>query len=319
MCDATLAVIGPQWNPERAGDTDDWVRTELVMAHDLGRRIIPVLHSSAEIPSPDMLSSDLAWLPGLDAVRFHGAATFSHDVKTLLTTLLGDEEATLGRAARAADLYGTSNHSDLADFVETLWNEDASRPTPGHAEAYRRMSLVALRRGDRLAQSVWLARAQSAAYKSGASNTAAACLLPLFFGLISAKAWHPAEAVIAEIDRLIDPQDSRQGLAFGEVRRMVAEKRAYLHYAQGNYESARRLYELARAASAEDERGEAKCRGAIYLCDFHLGDTEMALTGLGDLIDASAAKGWLDVSRTAAHNLAVVNGGAGQLQPFELT
>jgi cellulose biosynthesis protein BcsQ len=91
--DVVVAVIGPDW--VRAGDGDgrrpddapsDFVQTELRLAFERGRRIIPVLIDGAEMPAVGELPGALQRLANLNALQVR-ARTWSADVMRLASSI----------------------------------------------------------------------------------------------------------------------------------------------------------------------------------------------------------------------------------------
>src|SRR5436190_5056673 len=62
QCDVLLAIIGPDWvgaqdgeSRRRLDDANDFVRIEIESGLKLGKRVIPVLISNAQMPRPEEL------------------------------------------------------------------------------------------------------------------------------------------------------------------------------------------------------------------------------------------------------------------------
>lgn len=76
-CDVFLAIIGPNWltieddnSPIRRIDKEnDWVRTEIRIALEQGKLVIPVLLDDTVMPSEDNLPKDIRALASLQAFR----------------------------------------------------------------------------------------------------------------------------------------------------------------------------------------------------------------------------------------------------------
>jgi hypothetical protein len=64
-----VVLVGPGWDTARLPDPRDWVRREILLAHECGTRIVPVLVDRDDLP-PD-LPAELSFLTGLqhDVVR----------------------------------------------------------------------------------------------------------------------------------------------------------------------------------------------------------------------------------------------------------
>jgi hypothetical protein len=60
--DAVLAVIGTNWEPERLADRRDFVRIELLAAHELGKVIVPVIAGVRSMPAESQLPEEFRWL-----------------------------------------------------------------------------------------------------------------------------------------------------------------------------------------------------------------------------------------------------------------
>lgn len=75
-----LVVIGPNWQPERLADANDFVRLELLEAHTQGKVIIPVVLEGAHPPSADMLPPELGWFARSNAAGLRSDAGFAADL-----------------------------------------------------------------------------------------------------------------------------------------------------------------------------------------------------------------------------------------------
>lgn len=92
-CDALIAVIGPQWltasdkqGRRRLEDPDDRLRFEIATALKLDILVIPATVGGASLPPAEELPSDLADLPGRNAVTMSDAG-FNRDVDVLIRRL----------------------------------------------------------------------------------------------------------------------------------------------------------------------------------------------------------------------------------------
>jgi hypothetical protein len=91
-CDVLVAVIGPGWlaaaneRGRRLDDPDDWVRMEVRTALTKGVLVIPVLVSSALMPSREDMPEDLAGLARRNALRVRHES-FHADVGQLIAVI----------------------------------------------------------------------------------------------------------------------------------------------------------------------------------------------------------------------------------------
>lgn len=86
--DVVLVLVGSAWQPERLQSLRDPVRNELLIAHSLGKRIIPVLHSGRQMPTAKQLPRSLAWFSYLNAFEIGAPRTASADIDRLMLLLL---------------------------------------------------------------------------------------------------------------------------------------------------------------------------------------------------------------------------------------
>ncbi|MFI6517304.1 toll/interleukin-1 receptor domain-containing protein [Spirillospora sp. NPDC050679] len=98
-CKVLLAVIGPQWaRHSRLREEDDWVRREILTAHELDIPVIPILkgREAPRLKAAD-LPPELAWLADLQSLRL--------DMRDSITDLrrIGDELAVRIPALERAD------------------------------------------------------------------------------------------------------------------------------------------------------------------------------------------------------------------------
>lgn len=89
-----LALIGPLWlkaadrhGRRRLDDPQDWVRTELLRALELGKTVIPVLVAGATVPEPEALPSELRSLDTSQAICL-GDDSWDRDVNELIRVLV---------------------------------------------------------------------------------------------------------------------------------------------------------------------------------------------------------------------------------------
>ena len=78
-CAVLLALIGPEWldvcgddGGRRLDDADDFVRREIALALELGKKVIPVLFDDTPVPSAEQLPDLLKPLASRDALRLRG-------------------------------------------------------------------------------------------------------------------------------------------------------------------------------------------------------------------------------------------------------
>lgn len=127
-----VSIVGPQWltltdgvTGERLIDREhDWVRRELVWAHEKDICVVPVLlmdtPARAVRPMPDELPADIRWFAYVQAFEF-SQLRFGADLDRLATRLaalapgLGEN----GRSRRAADSRGLTP-AEFDELVEAL-------------------------------------------------------------------------------------------------------------------------------------------------------------------------------------------------------
>jgi hypothetical protein len=78
-CAVLLALIGPQWldmrgedGGRRLDDPHDFVRREIALALELGKKVIPILFDDTPVPPRDRLPEPLKALVDCDALRLRG-------------------------------------------------------------------------------------------------------------------------------------------------------------------------------------------------------------------------------------------------------
>lgn len=82
-CSTLLAMIGPHWDPKRLWNPADYVRLELLTARELGKPIVPVPHSGANLPTADELPAELRFLVGLNTFCLGDSSRLDDDIKRL--------------------------------------------------------------------------------------------------------------------------------------------------------------------------------------------------------------------------------------------
>lgn len=90
--DVVLVLVGPQWlTIERNGgrmleNADDWVRREITMALDLGKRVVPVLLDRTAMPTADQLPEEIRDFAFKQRVAI-GSLTSQADIHRLIGEL----------------------------------------------------------------------------------------------------------------------------------------------------------------------------------------------------------------------------------------
>jgi hypothetical protein len=94
LCDAVLAVIGPEWlsvadsrGVRRLNDPFDHVRLELEVALEHSIPVVPVLVSGAQMPSPAELPASLASLSNRNAISIRPDPDYHRDMDRLIRAL----------------------------------------------------------------------------------------------------------------------------------------------------------------------------------------------------------------------------------------
>lgn len=85
--DAVLVMIGPGWQVDRLREPNNFVRLEMLVAHQLGKLIVPVLHSGARMPQRHDLPDDLAWFSSRQAFQMTSPKTKDEDLARLVSDL----------------------------------------------------------------------------------------------------------------------------------------------------------------------------------------------------------------------------------------
>ena len=99
QCDVVLVVIGPRWmssvspnGTARLENSDDPVRAEIELAFAIGKRILPVLVSSAKMPSVDALPTCLQPLVRLNALSVRHDPDFNADIQYLADAIKATDQ-----------------------------------------------------------------------------------------------------------------------------------------------------------------------------------------------------------------------------------
>lgn len=316
---AVIALIGPGWHAERTRDPADHVRRELLIAQARSIRVVPVVHSGQTMPALPSLGPELAWLHDLDAFAMGSATTLGPDLDRLASVLYdrGPELEALRNEAWAC--YERGDIAGVLRVADETWQSHVSSPSAGLADICR-TAAVALTRDGRLDErNLWLSRGLSMAFLSGAANALAASLLPLFFQTVAAGRHADAERILDEIERLTDTSDESQLPPSGTMRRLCAEKRAFLLYVQGEFDRATRSYEQVVSAPGIDPRGRLKARAALALCAYHLGERGRARDETSAVLTEADDQGFSDISVISRSNLAAMMRGDDRLTPYEVT
>jgi tetratricopeptide (TPR) repeat protein len=319
--DVMIVLIGPGWRPDRLREKDDYLRQELLTARSRGKRVIPALHSGAQPLSALDLPGELAWLAETNMFEFGWSNRLTEDAERL-QKLLDDQVPQLQDLRdQAWTHYERFEHAALIALVERAWNEHGGVPSAAIADCCRTaaLSFTRMRQLGGM-RDLWLARALSTAFLSSAPNAFAASLLPFFFRLMEEGDSEAARQVLSEISRLIRPEDPSQLPPATMMKRLVAEKRAYILFVDGHFEQALQEYQvaLASARDAGDRRGELKIRGGMALCRARLGQVEDSSDELRQIEQAAARAGFRDVERAAQENLIAISHGK-RLTAFEVT
>lgn len=110
-----IALIGPQWHPDLLSNTGDFVRLELQTAQQLGKVIVPVLHSQQRMPTTAQLPAEFAWLAGINAYSIADPPDHKRTMFELgehLAHLAG--VAGVAGLAKGSELSGPSTRSEAS-------------------------------------------------------------------------------------------------------------------------------------------------------------------------------------------------------------
>lgn len=318
--DLVLALIGPHWQHERLADDGDIVRSELMSARTAGKRVVPLVHSGAMMPTVTDLPTELAWLATTNAAQFTDPFVFDKEVDALVTKLTGVTPRFQALRDQAVDLYIAKDLQGLTDAVDEIWSIQSNAPTPAAADCYRLLALSMTRAGDEVKRNLWLSRSISAAYISGGAHVLGAALLPLFFQLLSVHDYVGARGVLVEVQRLTDSRDLAQIPTYLTMVRVFLEKMAFTYFLEGDYSVARDYYQQAFAlVDNSDNRGREKARAAGALCDYFLGEVAVAIAETESVIARAVAEGWKDLADLAVQNLATMKVRGETFLPYEVT
>lgn len=144
VCDAMLAVIGPNWvtastadGASRLSEADDVVRLELGRALERDVRIVPVLVGGAHLPAATELPEELRGVVQRQAVTLHDE-TWHDDVNGLVRSLRGEPAAPTAPGRRRWQLIGATVVVVAVVGAGALWmtgtrnadDDDTAEPGP---------------------------------------------------------------------------------------------------------------------------------------------------------------------------------------------
>jgi hypothetical protein len=117
-----LVLIGPEWNPQRLSESQDFVRSELEAGRRLGKRIVPVLHGGVDMPSAADLPDSLSWLCSLNA------HTIGSPPKTAIARLVEQIHGFHRSAQHRSELFiaGSDAESNIEQFATAIGAQLAS-------------------------------------------------------------------------------------------------------------------------------------------------------------------------------------------------
>lgn len=320
--DVVLALIGASWAPERLKDPDDFVRQELETAHQRGKRIVPALHDGVRDLTVTALPDDMDWLRWLNAFTFGNPSQLEADLDRLYAQLTNRVPVLAELQAKAWRLYEQGSDGALLETVAQAWAEHASQPSPALADCCRIAALVMTRgTGEAGVRDMWLARALSTAYQSGAGNVLAASLLPFFFRLSNQGETSAAREVLGEIRRLTVRQDREDFPPTKMIARLYHEKLGHTYLVDMQSEEALAAFDAALDVvdDLRDERGMLKIRASRALCWHMQGRTADARTETEAVLEAASQGGYRDLAERTEHNLGVMDAGLGGFAFYEVT
>ena len=125
-CAVLLALIGPEWldvrgddDGRRLDDANDFVRREIALALEQGKRVIPVLFDDTPVPPRDRLPDPLKPLASCDALTLRGK-TYEYQTPAAGTRPAAGEGAR-GTAAAAGSRALNSNRVRMLAEVRRIW------------------------------------------------------------------------------------------------------------------------------------------------------------------------------------------------------
>jgi hypothetical protein len=137
-----IPLLGLHWDVQRLHNPNDWVRREILLASNQGKRILPVLVDRDSGPAEAALPNDLRFLAGLEPSLIRQA--YPEDFEDLA-------EAITGRTAALSDLLAVGVKRDRKS-VDRLLRQLLPRPQQwsGNRDRLVELALAVLGRDDRL-------------------------------------------------------------------------------------------------------------------------------------------------------------------------
>jgi hypothetical protein len=145
-----VLLIGPRWDEaplvQRLTDPKDWVRREVLMAHELGTTVVPVLVDRATIPAEESLPKELRFLCRLQATwvwqnNDHDSELFAEQIVRLVPTGCG------GITAQSTDGVECTREA-LEPFLKEML--PPAQRLMGNLDRLLDLTLAVLSRNDRL-------------------------------------------------------------------------------------------------------------------------------------------------------------------------
>lgn len=99
VCDVFLILIGPNWLSDRIAEQGDYIRSEIELALELGKTLVPVLVNDARMPPSAALPASIQQLNHFNAAVLRRDPDFHQDCDRLVSAL---EAATASRASEIA-------------------------------------------------------------------------------------------------------------------------------------------------------------------------------------------------------------------------
>ncbi len=228
---------------------------------------------------------------------------------------------------RADHLHAAGKQQQLLELAETIWPApEQAEILPGTAEVCRYTFLLLKGRRDSRAF-LWFARALTAAVLTGARDTAAGLVLRDFFVSLEEGDHDSARLVLDEVRRLVDMDSPRADLFRG---RIYHEKYAYSLALEGRFNEACDHYQLAARYCRNDPRGRLKVEGGAVIAGYLAlermdhealkSEALLFIENMKKIQAAASAAGFVEVERTAARNLALMQTASfSPWFPFETT
>ena len=151
-CAVLLALIGPEWldvrgddGGRRLDDADDFVRREIALALEQGKKVIPVLFDDTPVPPRDRLPEPLAALASCDALTLRGKTYEYQTQRRELVRLLAKVPGVPEPLAEAGEAVAAIP-AGLSELIKAVTGPSATEPGAA-GEALRARTAARRQRG----------------------------------------------------------------------------------------------------------------------------------------------------------------------------